>query len=62
MNRREFLGLLAAGSVDVKVRSRMSKALDELEAAAKQVYGPVELNLVRVNGPTTPLIIYAVRD
>lgn len=49
------------GSVDVKAQSKMSKALADLEAVATQVYGPVELNIVREFTPDSPLVIYAIR-
>ncbi|WP_180603853.1 hypothetical protein [Agrobacterium vitis] len=61
MNRREFLGLLAVGSVDVKVRSRMSKALDELEASVKQIYGPnIQIDVFENESRRMPLLIHAV--
>jgi hypothetical protein len=61
MNRRDFLGLLAVGSVDVKAQSRMSNALAELEAAVKLSYGDVRLDIYENQSGRTPLLIHAVR-
>ena len=61
MNRREFFGVLAIGSADISTNLRLSRALRELEASVKLLYGPnVELDIFADESRRMPLLIHAV--
>lgn len=62
MHRRDFIRLIGVGPISGGIQSKLSKALEDLEIAARSIYGPIKLDLVDAEGETVPLIIYAVRD